>query len=731
MNINLESAKDTLCKNILIYGYCKFENKGCAFNHPSKAELLGKSGSANTTTNPSAHVNANTSANVNANIPANGNINAANPSINSFSAPNSAGDMTPSGRFEQKKKFNFNTPSFQPSASSPGPASSAGVSGLTNKFSNLSPKLDEIRSFVPAGSSSAPANYQESGDQSLSNGQGYNTNGGNGSTSAGSGPKKFNVSANIFTPSSFESSTPPMSTPPITTPSISNQQLPNTPMGPGPSPMTNPYANTPPIAPQSAGSQSIGSASMNVGSADLYYQSGPTNNYPLNYHLYAPAPPPRLAIPLAPHETNANDMFIDNNLRETLQKKNEATLMTMGRGNFPDSVNVYHSLTPIDMETKSKVWKIKSIVFKVFSNVDGNPYILRKLDQHELVDIDNESPFRTIKRWKLINNSNIVKLQDCFTTIAFGGNNSQLCIVYDYYPNANTLLEQHINRKLGGRLEPVTESLLWAYIIQITNALLTIHENGLAARSSLSISKIIVTSKNRIKLGSCGISDILNYDNDKDLLLSKMIKQLQKEDLKNFGYVILELANLMLPITMKHNQEINPGDENVAREVLKKLQGVISQELTDALSKLIFDYMDVNLEKFNQIYLSKKLMIMINNLQDSQDYTENQLTSELENARLFRLMTKLNFILDNPNLNWKENERIYVIKLFNDYVFHQTDEVNKPIIDLSRVLIKLNKLDCGIDEKFMLITRDEKLSILISYKELRDLIDSVFRTLTK
>ena len=33
MNINLDTAKDTLCKNILIYGYCKYENKGCAFSH--------------------------------------------------------------------------------------------------------------------------------------------------------------------------------------------------------------------------------------------------------------------------------------------------------------------------------------------------------------------------------------------------------------------------------------------------------------------------------------------------------------------------------------------------------------------------------------------------------------------------------------------------------------------------------------------------------------------------
>ena len=44
--------------------------------------------------------------------------------------------------------------------------------------------------------------------------------------------------------------------------------------------------------------------------------------YPLQYHLYAP-PPPRLMIPLQPYETNSQAMFIPNDLREYLHKKNE------------------------------------------------------------------------------------------------------------------------------------------------------------------------------------------------------------------------------------------------------------------------------------------------------------------------------------------------------------------------------------------------------------------------
>jgi hypothetical protein len=28
-----EAAKDKMCRNLYIYGYCKFEGKGCAFRH--------------------------------------------------------------------------------------------------------------------------------------------------------------------------------------------------------------------------------------------------------------------------------------------------------------------------------------------------------------------------------------------------------------------------------------------------------------------------------------------------------------------------------------------------------------------------------------------------------------------------------------------------------------------------------------------------------------------------
>ena len=57
------------------------------------------------------------------------------------------------------------------------------------------------------------------------------------------------------------------------------------------------------------------------------------------------------------------------------------------------------------------------------------------------------------------------------------------------------------------------ESLLWAYIVQLSSVIRTIHTAGLAVRS-LDPTKILVTSRTRpsIRLNCCGIYDIVSFD---------------------------------------------------------------------------------------------------------------------------------------------------------------------------------------------------------------------------
>ncbi|CAI5759803.1 unnamed protein product [Candida verbasci] len=669
MNINLDTAKDILCKNILIYGYCKFENKGCVFNH-NRQQQNKEEPKANDT------------------------------SIDSHPHPPSSSDG--------KKKFNLNTPSFQPSNNN-------SVSSLTNKFSNLtSPKIKDLPSFKP---------------ETSSNNEPF-------------GSKRFNISTPSFTPSSnfdFNSNTsaspsinnlpqvqqqqpqPPNSASSSAISSIPQQSIhvpPQVSQAPPPQPPHQEFYN--PQIPLGA------PLAARVGPGQVPHPPPPqvqiqqTNQtqYPLQYHLYAPTPPPRLQIPLQKHETNSSILFIPNNLREYLHKKNESSLQILNHSNLPDHINYYHSLVPIDKsyEIKSKIWNKNSIIFKCYSNLDGNLYVMRKI---EPVEILSDKPFKTIKKWisRIKGNSNIVELKDCFTTMNFG-NYSSLCMIYDYFPNSITVYENH---KKGLKLEPVTEDLLWNYLIQLINAIKFVHENNLAVKSSLNLSKIIITNKDRIRISSIGISDILEREKDNNYEESKeIIEKSQLEDIHNLGKLLFDLSVLLLPINVRNLMNLNLIELRHFNQLRNSTN--LSELWCNTLEKLIYADETFTLSEFNTS-LTTPMLSTINNLQQSNDFFENQLMTELENARLFRLMTKINFIIFNST----NVSQIKILKLFQHYLFNTYDINGKKQINLSKILINLNKLDCGIDEKILLVSNNQQECIIVSYKEIKELIDSQFR----
>lgn len=665
-NINLDSAKDTLCKNILIYGYCKFEDKGCAFNHnksPQQAQQQQQS-SPMVSGHATASAPPGTSGATLASYPPLGRTD---------------GTMTPPPGVhnETKRKFNLNTPSFQP--------------GPGGKFS---PKIKNTAPFVPEGFGH---------DDAVAN--------------TAQVLKKFNVSTPSFTPQSTLYG-PPLGagTPPPQSMGHPGPAQPGTPT-PG---LPNPYQMA----------QGTG------GGLEVFFGGGHPQgaSFPLQHHLYAPAPPPRLQMPIPPYETNSLAMFIPNELREQLQRKNDATLQTIPRLALPDHVHVYHLLVPIDKsyDPTLKTWTgVATTVYKAFSNIDGNPYAMRRVNHG--FEISDELSFASIKRWKLVRSPNVVHVQDAFTTMAFGGESSQLIVVYDYYPNASTLSDYH--KKTAWRTEPITEDILWSYLVQLVSAITAIHAKGLAARRSVDINKIIVTSKNRIRLSGCAVSDILAANlqepgDDVDKLSSNAenMAALQRRDIALLGQVMIDLCAYTLPQALR---------QGLLSELLKLIATLLScnflQELLQVLNLLNDDSPEFDLDAFTSRHLTAKMMTVLNASQDATDYMEAQLTLELENARLFRLMAKLNFVIDRPEQqkDWLENGPKYIVKLFRDYIFLQYDDYGKPVVDLARVLSNLNKLDAGIDEKFLLVSRDEKQCIIVSYKEIRDTIDSLFRNLTR
>lgn len=117
------------------------------------------------------------------------------------------------------------------------------------------------------------------------------------------------------------------------------------------------------------------------------------------------------------------------------------------------------------------------------------------------------------------------------------------------------------------------------------------------------------------------------------------------------------------------------------------------------------------------------------------DGLEAELSKELENGRLFRLMVKLGFINERPEFemdpSWSETGDRYLLKLFRDFVFHQVYDDGAPVVDWGHVVECLNKLDVGVPERVMLMSRDEQSIIVVSYADLKRCAESAFAELLK
>ncbi|THH17482.1 hypothetical protein EW146_g3335 [Bondarzewia mesenterica] len=461
-----------------------------------------------------------------------------------------------------------------------------------------------------------------------------------------------------------------------------------------------------------------------------YYPPQPTfMQAPLSYHLYSLPPP----SPPTSH-------FISPTLRTDLQQHSETLRTAPAPGlNLPEELQGYHTLVPLENTTgeRRKFGTWYSTVYRA-TGKDDRGYALRRVENYRLM---HQAAFTAIEQWSQIRHPNIVSVHEAFTTRSFGDNS--LVVAYTYHPNAVTLYDAHIKPKSptfqNGRLQVpshhIPERTIWSYIVQIASAIKVVHAKGLAVRM-IDVTKVLVTGKNRVRIASCGLADVLTYNpahsapiapgtptngtstNLVSAAGSPLITMLQHEDLMMFGKLIFALcctnvaAVSNIPKTLDLMSKLYSGDvKNVALFCLSK-PGTHKNigQLYDMIGPRLFTEMD--------------------DFQNGMDHLEGELMSELENARLVRLLCKFGFINERPEFardpRWSETGDRYIIKLFRDYVFHQVDEQGNPVVNLSHVLTCLSKLDAGTDERIMLISRDEQSVLVVSYKDVKVCIESAF-----
>lgn len=620
--------KDTLCRNILIYGKCRYEHSGCTFNHD-------------------------------------------HPSNNHAG---SSSDMS-------KKSLNGDSPSFTPSSLMAQP---------TVKKSTLPSQAASAAVFTPRGVGAA--------------------------TPAPSEPER------LFNPAAIKEFTPQSNydvggaTAAAITPESSVQSYDpfQTPVPPA---QYNPYAND--------------HANLAGASVAAYYQGQGAYATPLPpapYHLYANIGPYR--EDLLPYQRQTRDFFMADDLREELQKRSHATLQVI-----PSNIQLenYHSLVPLDkVDTQHRkntsIFGWTSWVFKACSTKTGRVNCLRRIQDFRLGDREATQAIETIKKWKQINNGNVVYVHDAFTTSVFG--DRSLVFAQDYFPNAQTLVEVHLtspqkdHRYRGQTGVPkIAESVIWAYVVQIANALRAIHLKDLAARC-LDPSKIILTDKNRIRLTACAILDVVQYQ------AHRSTKELQQEDFVQLGRLILCLANGKLPNQLNADLELEMAA--VARRYPSGSKG--ESALKDLVQWLLITPGVKSAEQLITGMPHHMADVFDKNLQYTDTLT-SELHRELENGRLVRLLVKLGMINERAEYEgdpgWSEVGDRYILKLFRDYVFHRVDEHGRPAYDMGHMLSCLNKLDAGVNERVRLTSRDNDNEFIVTYAELKKMANAAFADLTK
>ncbi|KAF8723796.1 hypothetical protein AX14_009189 [Amanita brunnescens Koide BX004] len=490
---------------------------------------------------------------------------------------------------------------------------------------------------------------------------------------------------------------------------------------------------------------------------------------PLNYHLYTPAIP----APFTTSATGSHFIPPSNDLRQTLQSRSEITRQVAPMGTeLPDELQGYHTLVPLENISSSnerrKFLTWYSIVYRAIRTSDGLPYTLRRVENFRLTQQSAQSAFASIDAWSKIRHPSIVSVHEAFTTRAF--NDSSLVVCYTYHPSARTLFDVHLKAKVAafqsqaaqqlhqpgssstqgfglqsqrlvsgfsfaggntagtglvsgvgagsGGQPMIPERVIWTYVVQISSAIKQVHEARLAVRT-IDATKILVTGQNRVRIGSCGLIDVLMHDTPQDISL------LQQEDLLMFGRLLYALCCSTLAVT--NGASFQKSLDTIGRQYSQDLKNAILFLMSKAgLHRTIDQLLDM---------VRGKVLVDLNDALLATDRLENELLSELENARLVRLLCKFGFINERPEFacdpRWSETGDRYIIKLFRDYVFHQVDENGNPVLNLSHVFTCLNKLDAGTEEKIMLVARDEQSCLVVSYKDIKQCIESAFFELAR
>ncbi|KDO22810.1 hypothetical protein SPRG_11569 [Saprolegnia parasitica CBS 223.65] len=398
----------------------------------------------------------------------------------------------------------------------------------------------------------------------------------------------------------------------------------------------------------------------------------------------------------------------------------------------------FHCMWPLDVQDDALHRNVAgsfgypSHCYKVISETDGRTYALRRVENVRTTPGITQ---QAVDKWKKVVHANVVPstARSCPMAVPpLDGNDDvsssrvALFFLSEYFPTATSLHAKFFTSQAS----IASEAFLWSLLTQMAGALRAIHRHDMACQA-IGLRRLLVTGHNRVRISGTGVLDVLEYDTSK----SKRVEALQQEDLINLGKVVLSLGV---------RQEISATTNGTSMRPLPGL--MLARLVTDLLSQFASTFSDdltavvrglTLQETASATELALTLFDRTQAELDAQyslaDELEAQLSSEYQNGRMLLLMLKLGLINERPDLNmdssWAETGDRYLLKLFRDFVFHQVDEENRPVLDFGHIVDALNKLDGASAEKVLLSSRDGQSVLVASYAEVHKCVKQAFSEL--
>eukprot|EP00796_Vickermania_ingenoplastis_P013346 gene13346-9178_t len=342
---------------------------------------------------------------------------------------------------------------------------------------------------------------------------------------------------------------------------------------------------------------------------------------------------------------------------------------------------------------------VKIQVFQTGSRLTDKEILLRRVT-NQTTNRSKECAM-VLEKYRYYRHPNLVSLIKIYPTSEFVMGENDIIMEYRYVVGAKSLYEAFIT---GGR---ATEGLLWSFTCQMVSLLRSFHETSLPLRG-LHWSKIVfLETTGRFYYTGLGMVELL--DAQPNVPISTMMQQ----DIESLGVVLMQLATQSVEFRLesfKYNQPIS-GFSNSFWELVKTCleSKVNSAQLCHALGE--------------------RMSMEVGHHEGHADYMLSQCGKELHNGRLMRLMMKLNFVLEGPSEMDILPDNRYTLRLFNQFLFNQVDEQNRLHLDWGHAYHCLNKLDCGSQEMIQLISADQQEVVVISYADLRSILEACFERL--